>query len=143
MRAYYFTNMYLSPIQKGIQTAHCTAEFFMQTKSNAPEYSPLIEWADKYKTMIVLDGGNNKELIDLYVGLRVIQQSYPLPLAIFKEDEQSLNNATTCVGIIVNDKVYNAVSSVRDKILDVRELHFLLQEERYLVNTLLKYNLAT
>lgn len=142
MRAYYFTNMYLSPIQKGIQTAHCTAEFFINTNPNSPEYSIICDWARNHKTMIVLDGGNHRQLADLYFGLKVIQQNYPLPVAIFNEDEQALNNATTCVGIILNEKVYEAASIVREGRLDIRELHFLLEEERYLVNVLLKYSLA-
>ena len=67
MRAYFFTNRYLSSIQHGIQTAHCVAELFVKYNhevfSNTVQDGQLYSWAENDKTIIVLNGGSNEDLI--------------------------------------------------------------------------------
>jgi hypothetical protein len=99
MRLYTFTNFYLSSIQQGIQTAHVVSELSIKAH---PLYT---EWAKDHKTIIVLNGGNSKSLQDVYSKLtRLVETKYPI--AKFNEDEQSLNEAFTCVGIVVPAKIY-------------------------------------
>ena len=120
-RFYSFTNMYLSSIQKGIQTAHAVSEMY-DTYRAGDKISPtfarakeaLDEWANSDKTIIVLDGGNSRTLSELYNNLRCVVDTYKFgyPVVAFYEDEQSLNGALTAVGIILPESVYSRNSEI-------------------------------
>lgn len=120
-RLYTFVNFYLSGIQKGIQTAHVVSELFYRYRSRADafvdaETEVLYDWATNYKTIIVLDGGNSQQLIDLHRFIFAWQscefkhagaEKYLLPFRRFYEDEASLNGALTCVGVVLPDDIYD------------------------------------
>lgn len=101
MRLYSFVNYYLSGIQKGIQTAHMVAEMGFHYPFN----SAFGEWARNHKTIIVLDGGNNFALNNLWNKLVGFDSSWPI--AKFVEDKESLNGATTAVGILLPQAIWN------------------------------------
>ena len=103
MRFYSACNMYLSSIQQGIQTAHCVSEMLMKPFSE--QRYQIQDWALNHKTIICLNGGNNKSLSDFYDLIRYQSQ---FPVAKFHEDEQSMAGMLTCVGIIVPEKIYGA-----------------------------------
>jgi len=103
MRFYAVGNMYLSSIQQGIQAAHCVAEMLMQPYSD--RRAMMQEWALNHKTLICLNGGNNKSLNEFWELVRYQKQ---FPVAKFHEDEQSMAGMLTCVGIIVPEKIYGA-----------------------------------
>lgn len=103
MRAYFFTNMYLSDIQRGIQTAHVMHEMFTYYDRSS---SPLLyDWADNHKTIIVLNAGYSSTLEEIQTHL-ANDENY-LPWNFFRESEEALNNALTCIGIIVPEAYYN------------------------------------
>jgi hypothetical protein len=107
MRLYTFCNYYLSPIQQGIQSAHCVADMFMKYQTEpSVERVMLREWAKNHKTVVVLNGGNHMDLNSLYLTLRGVCAETGYPFEMFAEDSNSLNCATTCVGIIVPEKIY-------------------------------------
>lgn len=114
MRAYFFGNMYLSSIQQGIQAAHCTAELFMKYPANIFDQSGvsvedektasyLHDWAQDHKTMVLLNGGDSDALFDLSTFMEV--GGNPYPWAEF--EEEGVNDAITCVGIILPEKIYS------------------------------------
>ena len=104
MRFYAVGNMYLSSIQQGIQAAHCVAEMLMQPYTEGRSQAKQ-DWALNHKTIICVNGGNNKSLNDFYDLVRYQSQ---FPVARFYEDDASLGGILTCVGIIVPEKIYNA-----------------------------------
>lgn len=106
-RLYFFTNFYISSIQKGIQAGHCAVELM-----NGAFRDHLItrEWATNHKTFIVLNGGAQPDLEHTYEVLSRNVVSYPF--AQFKEDA-GLNYALTCVGIIVPEHIYEFTSQNR------------------------------
>lgn len=108
MRLYTFTNFYLSSIQQGIQSAHCLHELFLNypAEPSTLASTKLFDWANNHKTMIVLNGGDSQSLSELYGELVPLARSGNFPLAKFSEDERSLNNALTCVGIVLPEAVY-------------------------------------
>lgn len=115
MRAYFFTNYYMSSIQKGIQSLHCVADMFSyyeHNDSSPSKYDQLLDWANYHKTAILLNGGNSKDLKEMYDKLHFAAK-HTYPYGKFCEDEQSLNNAVTCVGILVPEKVYLLASVLR------------------------------
>jgi hypothetical protein len=114
MRYYGFSNYYLSQMAIGIQNAHCVVdiinEYYIQSNSQSKIVS---EWSRNHKTMILLNGGNQQALFDLYAMFD--HPLNPYPFGYFKEDEQSLNNALTCVGIILPEKIYEGAALLRDR----------------------------
>lgn len=102
MRGYFFVNaLYMKEIQWGIQSLHTVADMFVAYPENSKPGSLLYDWATSHKTAILLNGGNHFALNELYLGIvrSAIEEGYPI--MSFQEDEQSLNRATTCVGLIL------------------------------------------
>lgn len=129
MRFYSFVNYYLSQIQHGIQTAHCAVD--MRTKYPAHPYDiskdvmrsacdMYTDWATNHKTVVLLNGGNQQSLYDLWAMFD--HPANPYPISYFQEDEQSLNNALTCVGIILPEKIYEGANLLRDRRSNVRRV---------------------
>jgi hypothetical protein len=115
LRAYFFGNMYLSSIQQGIQAAHVVARMFMKYPEDqtCQGIDYLQEWADKYETMILLNGGYGENLHDLYDFMNT--HSNPFPFAKFHESHEALDNAITSVGIILPNYIWEASAKMRDE----------------------------
>lgn len=107
-RLYSFTNYYLSSLQKGLQTAHVVSEMALLNtiyrekhprRPFADEGNAFEQWCRQDRTIIILNGGNSKQLETLYYDL----QKFNLPYkpTFFREDEDSLGGAFTAVGILV------------------------------------------
>jgi len=102
MRAYFFTNMYLSSIQHGIQSLHCLQEMNNKYTGNDSQSTALAAWASEYKTAIVLNGGTSDQVSSI---LKLFQNSAnTFAWGYFREP--SMENMLTCVGIIVPDTMY-------------------------------------
>lgn len=101
MRFYSVGNMYLSSIQQGIQAAHCLGEMVLEHTGN----KMFEDWLSVHKTMICVNGGNNRSLSDFYDLVRYQKQ---FPVAKFHEDEASMGGMLTCVGIVVPKEIYEA-----------------------------------
>lgn len=106
MRLYSFVNYYLSPLQHGLQTAHCVSEMYVTPQSGAAR-SRFNDWAENHKTIIICNGGNAAMLQTLYEQLKTLGDRLYLPVVKFHEDEQSLNTALTSVAIILPEHLYN------------------------------------
>lgn len=114
LRLYTFCSFYLSSIQQGIQTAHVVHELFLKYNGIAEslEITRLHRWAEDHKTIIVLNGGTNKDLKDLldFLNSEVDNFNFPAPYVSFSEDEDSLGGILTAVGIILPEEIYNAIN---------------------------------
>ena len=106
MRLYSFVNFYLSSIQQGIQTAHVVGEL-----SRSAHVNLFHVWAAHFKTIIVLNGGNAKELAIISAFLR--QYMTEFPVASFSEDDASLGGIMTATGIIIPDYLWEEVDYFR------------------------------
>lgn len=112
-RLYTFVaNHYLSPLQCGLQTAHVVGELSRQIwgKDHRP-FKAYTEWAGLDKTIIICAASNHRGVMSAWtrlVGLAKVIPGVPYPVALFCEDEQSMNNMATACGIIVSDRIYNA-----------------------------------
>lgn len=115
-RFYSFTNMYLSSLQKGIQTAHAVSEMSIKEHSQAAN-KVYNEWATSDKTIIVLNGGSQKSLDDIFKTIYDYVSFYcnfSYPFVNFYEDKDSLNGALTCVGIILPEDEYIKAKNMRE-----------------------------
>ncbi len=109
MRLYSFANFYLSPLQHGLQTAHCVSEM-SQCREGSTLRHVFNDWAASHKTIIILNGGNSKMILDTYSLLKDPARELGLPLVNFYEDEQSLCGALTSCAIILPEYMYTAQS---------------------------------
>ena len=106
-RLYSFVNYYLSPIQHGIQTGHCAVDLIMKyardnTGLNLNLCHAVNEWAIKDKTFVVLNGGNNAQLIQINDAMKKSQFAH----CTFYEDDQSLSGIMTCCAVLLPREVY-------------------------------------
>lgn len=102
LRLYSFTNMYLSSVQKGLQTAHMVSKMSVAitdpaTVSVANMYS---EWANVDNTIIILNGGSDAKMHDILYH-KILPFRMELPVGFFYESKEALNGVLTSVGIIV------------------------------------------
>lgn len=67
----------------------------------------LTEWAVNHKTIIVLNGGYQSNLENINTFL-LEHHNTKYPSAWFREEYEALNTALTCVGIILDDTVYES-----------------------------------
>ena len=144
MRGYFFTNnVYMSQIQLGIQAAHCATTMFAEAVERGIDtecFSMMQTYATQFKTKIILAGGNCQSLQNIYN--RIVDSarfSYQYenfancsltcsfdeylaeyyPFAKFHEDEESLNGALTCVGIVVPQAIYEFAARLRAREYEV------------------------
>lgn len=106
-RLYTFVaGLYLSELQKGLQTAHVVSEMsqYKQSSSQARDFNA---WAREDKTIIICTAGNHKGVVDCWTELERINSALCLPAAIFREDEQSMNGMATACGVIVPKKYWD------------------------------------
>ncbi len=116
LRFYCFVNFYLSSMQQGIQTGHCSVDLVRKyTTTNAlvgTEMTELVEmWADNYKTYIILNGGDADRIDEL---TRIIATG-DFPFCVFHEAEGALKGVQTCVGLILPECVFKARPAVVTK----------------------------
>ena len=108
LRAYYFGNFYLSSIQQGIQALHVTTEMYNKYQGyNTPARDMLEDWADKYKTVVLLNGGDQATLFETLGDLEPHFKTLGLPYAFFREEESALNCSLTSFGVVLPEAVYD------------------------------------
>lgn len=119
MRAYFFVNSALSGIQKGLQSGHCGDEIALKavlgSRGSDRErqfYEAWLDWVSNHKTVILLEGGFHQNLAEIEDFFKDIIHEHPW--AAFREDEETLALAYTCVGIILPERIYEAAKRVRE-----------------------------
>lgn len=122
MRAYFFGNMYLSSIQQGIQSAHVTAELFYKYQIGSgsykcDQYNQLMTWAQKHKTMILLNAGYSDELHSLQECF--LNKNNPYPWAHVHESQEALDGAFTSIGIVVPERIYETAKYCREENVEI------------------------
>ena len=110
-RLYSFVNhLYMSPLQWGIQTAHCVSNIMAAVgslKDDDPQsYQMVVDWAQS-PTIIVCQGGNVSMLNDLYHRLGPLAFTLALPYTKFHEDAESLGGVITAVAVLVPEIMYD------------------------------------
>ena len=143
-RAYFWGNFYLSAIQQGIQSLHCLGEMFVKYGADHDEREDMLyDWAEHHKTVVVLNGGDSNDLLHIAANMAVDEND--LPWAMWQEDERALSNATTCIGIIVDEKIIANVDEVRSARKERRKFRFttrLNDFEYWLVMQIANTNMA-
>jgi hypothetical protein len=116
LRCYTFTLYQLSPIQQGIQAGHAAVELGMRaykrqmTMRNGTWFSIYHEWATQWKTMVLLNGGDLKELCNLR---NFLSGDTTYPSAAFHESVESLDGILTSVAIILPARIFISAEDLR------------------------------
>lgn len=147
-RMYCFAERHLSPLDKGIQSAHSIIEYGNKYNDASDEYSI---WSNRDKTIIVLNGGTVNDLKKLNSEL----SAKGIPHSLFIEED--LGDAMTCISVLVDDRVFDK-NKYPDFNSDTAILSFCLttynerynrwlnsiggEKNAYLRNLLSKYQLA-
>jgi hypothetical protein len=106
LRCYTWTLYQLSPIQQGIQAGHAAVELMIQ-RDNAVAR----EWAEKWKTMVLLNGGDASDLADTYLFLASTHN--PFQWASFRESKESLDGIMTSIAIILPARIFGTAENMR------------------------------
>lgn len=111
-RLYSFVNhIYMSPVQWGIQTAHCVST--LMSSVGPSHYHEIDTWAVDEPTIIVCQGGNVGMLTALYEKLKPLTDTIDLPIVKFHEDMESLGGIITAVAVLVPEEMFD-VKFVKD-----------------------------
>jgi hypothetical protein len=123
-RLYSFVNhLYMSPLQWGIQTAHCVSNLSVGYKNGTPQSRAYHEWASNEPTIIVCQGGNVASLRMLSATLSPLADEIKLPFTVFYEDEESLGGILTAVAVLVPETLYDVAMLPSGTIAGVYFLH--------------------
>lgn len=109
MRLYSFVaSLYLSPLQHGLQTAHCVSEMHAQ-HLDCGTYTEFDTWARQCKKIVICAAINSGGVRRAYAKLEEFERKFGLPAVLFCEDEESLDGAATACAIVVPAQYYEAV----------------------------------
>ena len=116
LRFYSFVaGLYISELQKGLQTGHALTEMHAHLLRNHSTMEVQREIYDDYclnhKTIVILNALNSAGVEEAYQKLSYFGDRFQLPVSIFFEDQASLNGAATATGIVVPDRFFNAVKA--------------------------------
>ena len=116
LRLYSFTNFYLSSIQQGIQPGHAQGELMLAASlGDMPNSDLLYDWAENWKTIICLNGGDNKG-INEWCGF-LHHTSNPFPFAPFFESEDALGGIMTSVAVVFPARIFDTAGLLRRRTL--------------------------
>ena len=105
-KAYFLSHGWLSPQQAGIQAAHCLGEMMI----NHQDSDIFQRWLKEDKTIILLNGKTSSNLGALHYWLDYKFENdnitHAYPYAKFHEDQKSMDNLMTCVGVILPEHVF-------------------------------------
>ena len=138
LRMYGFVPYNISEIQKAIQFGHAVVEYGQMVKKNDSVIETYDEWADKWKTFIILNGGTSNHSVNRYneeeyIGSMesLLEELRENDVTLAKFFEPDLNDMLSAIVFIIDERVFN-----RKKYLDfgdwVMENHF-----SYLKNNML------
>ena len=82
----FVANLYLSDLQKGLQTAHVIADMSMSFTDEDEASEAYIQWATSDKVIIICGAAHHQGVVDCYNALLGFKLELDLPVNIFYED---------------------------------------------------------
>ena len=112
LRMYGMVNYQLTGIQMGIQFLHAVSDYGQLVKKlKGEELKKYDDWADNWKTVILLNGGttNNRIVDEFYVGTinRYKEELDKNGIINVSFSEPDLGDQMTSIAFIVDERVFN------------------------------------
>lgn len=102
-RMYVLDERHLSPLDKGIQSAHAICEYYnIVSQENKEDFEKYKRWALEDKTIVILNGGTVKDLNSI---ISLMYEKNINNIGIFHEID--LDNIVTAIAILVDEQVWN------------------------------------
>lgn len=101
----FVNNLYMSPIQLGIQTAHAVSNMSIAYAPPDDRFDRYFDWALNNPVIMICKGHNVAGLNELRSILEPLATSLNLPFTVFNEDEASLGGIITAVAILVPEEL--------------------------------------
>lgn len=102
-RMYVLAEKHLSPLDKGIQSAHAITEYYnIVSQENKEDFEKYKRWALEDKTIVILNGGTVKDLNSI---ISLMYEKNINNIGIFHEID--LDNIVTAIAILVDEQVWN------------------------------------
>lgn len=101
----FVNNLYMSPIQLGIQTAHAATNMSIAYGHEDTRYDMYVEWASTNPVIMICQGHNVAGLQDLASTLGPLAERLILPFTTFNEDQASLGGVITAVAVLVPERL--------------------------------------
>lgn len=102
MIGYVFVNSKMSGINAGIQALHGMVELSQQ--SDTVDYD---QWAQGFKTVVLLNGGSHQNLELLADEIA----NYCVPVGVFREVD--VNDAITAVAVVANAEIMECIEDIK------------------------------
>jgi hypothetical protein len=111
LRMYGFTPYNISPIQQSIQFGHAVVEYGQMVKreKNSSISELYDDWADNWKTFIILNGGTSNHVDSEYVGTMetILEELKANEVTLATFNEPDLNDMLSGIVFIVDERVFN------------------------------------
>ena len=132
LRMYGLVPYNISPIQQGIQFGHAVVDYGQKMKYLGEHNQSLNiqynDWADNYKTFIILSGGttNNKIVDGKYLGSLNNHKETLDKIGVFNVgfNETDLGDQLTSVVFIVDERVFNKDKYPNFRFKETRQIDF-------------------
>ena len=132
LRMYGMVPYNISPIQQGIQFGHAVVDYGQKMKylgeHNQSLNTQYNDWADNYKTFIILSGGttNNKIVDGKYLGSLNNHKETLDKIGVFNVgfNETDLGDQLTSVVFIVDERVFNKDKYPNFRFKETRQIDF-------------------
>jgi hypothetical protein len=107
----------------------------------------FMQWAADDQVIIICGAGNQAGVVEVYKQIEQFNYTIPdinLPVALFREDVQSMNGMATACGVLVPSRYYDAVYSaeIGDWVASEDEELPLTSHEKTVIAFLKSYKLA-
>lgn len=102
-RMYVLVERHLSPLDKGIQSAHAVVEYYNECHlwNKKEELKAFDKWANEDKTLILLNGGT---VIGLDKTLELFEENN-IAYGAFREPD--LDNIVTAVAVMADERIFD------------------------------------
>ena len=115
LRMYGLVPYNISPIQQGIQFGHAVVEYGQIVKGKKPQEIIYNDWADNWRTFIILNGGTSNHSVNRYSDSEDFFGSMENNLKLLEDNniqiatfyEPDLNDMLSGIVFIVEERVFN------------------------------------
>lgn len=118
-RLYGWAPYNIKPIQAGIQFGHAAVDLVRSAQGSDQADNEIIEWADRHKTFIILNGGPTRATLDygmsaIHSTLRTMERIFAHAPRVQAFREPDLNDALSGIVMVLRDSAFDRTILTKD-----------------------------